>query len=490
MKKIFFLIIPYFVIAALFSINTYENSQPDCKDCNVILIVVDTLRADHLSCYGYYRNTSDSICAFAEESTLFSRAYAQSCNTLPSHMSLFTSLYPFSHGVESVFKDKLDENILTLPQILRIYNYSTLWFGALDNPALSFDSGLGRGFDDKIDNGNAYSGECNNTPAIEWLINHGDKKSFVFYHTDEVHVPYTPRTNIFDNRSLLNFSYRDFENREYSMIQEEAGKNITKFLFILNISNHSSIDRYFWILNRNLVYEKYDELAKQGFVPSLFNIYWNGINRSDTEMMSYAISLYDSEISETDECLNDFFAELKNNGFYNNSIIILTADHGEEFMEHGRIDHSQLYDEVVHVPLIIRIPNVKGNTVYSLAELVDIMPTVLSLLKIPAPFYAQGENALLRAQKKFTFSQFQNMKRLNSANWSLIVNNNKSELYDIVNDPLQTKDIAKEKPDTVKYMMSSLNKVLDYPRYGTGASNFTVNIDPNVRKNIIKTGYW
>jgi arylsulfatase A-like enzyme len=474
-----------------------------CNDCNIILIIVDTLRADHLPCYGYYRNTAPNICDFAKEGILFENAFAQSANTFPSHMSIFTSLYPSSHGVKNIFKDKLDEEILTLPQILKIYNYNTAWSGPLTDPALDFEAGFGRGFDEKFNSVFRKNGqnECNNSELFGWLEKQGKERNnfFLFYHTYKVHVPYMPKTNLFDNRSILNITRQEFLNKQLQILKERFYNNPDSFFSALNISDNDTKEKMmnetFWNLNNfGWFYPSSapNVLTQAGIDPPSFEVFWENINRSDSDELTYVTSLYDSEIVEADTCLNEFFDKLKEEDLYNKSIIIVTADHGEEFMEHGSIDHSQLYDEVVHVPLIIKTPGTEGSIVEGLAKSIDIMPTILSLLEIPFPFYVQGKNLLNNDFKDLVYAEFADKKLLRSERWSFIMHDDGTmELYDLIKDSKQTKNLAQEKTKVTEEMKTNLqNWSSTLPKYYKKSYDFDTSISNETRENIIKTGYW
>ena len=160
-----------------------------CKDCNVILISLDSLRAKSLPCYGYEKNTSPNLCEFAKKSFLFKRVYTPSSKTLDSHFSIFTGLYPKSHGVNVPFTSVLDKKIRTLPQIVESNGYATLFSGPLIDPHLPLDRGFERGFRYK---------EYGDEPRF-WFDNmkkYGllGRKFFAFLHTYDVHEPYIPNT--------------------------------------------------------------------------------------------------------------------------------------------------------------------------------------------------------------------------------------------------------------------------------------------------------
>lgn len=322
------------------------NITAACPDCNIVFISLDGLGADHLPCYGYNRDTAPFVCSFAKEGMLFENAFSQVPNTLPSHMSILTSLYPSSHGVREIFKDKLDEGILTLPQILKFYNYTTVWFGSLDCPFLVPEAGYGRGFDERFRSVFTEE-ECDNSEIFAWLEKQkiAGNKFFLFYHTFQLHAPYTPPVPLFgqspDHR--LNFTQQKIFQEQIVAIKEQFDKNPEHVFSILNITDEATkkkmSDSDFWELSMQGNYPftmKQYLLAVQGDIqPSEFDLFWQNINKSDASEMAYALSLYDSEIVYADACLNRFFDKLKEEGFYDKTIIIVASDHGEEFLEHG-----------------------------------------------------------------------------------------------------------------------------------------------------------
>lgn len=502
-----YLLIILIVSGLVFVFLSYKGPKgltvPRCDNCNVILISMDTLRADHLPCYGYYRNTAPNICELAKEGILFKNAFAQSANTFPSHMSIFTSLYPSSHGVKNRFKDKLDEEILTLPQILKLYNYNTAWSGPLNDPGLDFESGFGRGFDEKFESvfRKRILNECNNSELFEWLEKQEKERNnfFLFYHTYKIHVPYIPKTNLFDNMSILSIPLQDYSNNLLQILKEKFYNNPDSFFSALNISDNDTKEKMmnedFWSLsNLRLFYNPSSPniLAQAGIDPPSFEVFWKNINRSDSDELTYVISLYDSEIVEADACLNEFFDKLKKEGIYNKTVIIITSDHGEEFMEHGSIDHSQLYDETLHVPLILKIPDLSGFKVDGLVESIDITPTILSLLGIPLPFYVQGKNLLNNDFKDRVYAEFADKKLLMSERWSFIMyDNDMIELYDLIKDPKQTRNLTQEKTEVAENMKTELKNWLStLPKYYKTEYDFDVGVSNETRENIIKTGYW
>ena len=171
-----------------------------CKDCNVILILLDTLRAKSLPCYGYNKNTSPNLCNLAGKSFLFTRTYSQSSYTMDSHFSIMTSLYPISHKMTVPFESVLSDKILTLTQVLRDRDYFTLFFGTTNNHVLPLDKGLGKGLIHSIQ---AQIPQEWVDSSADYL--NKDKKFFATMYTDFLHAPYTPKKeNISPRQGIIN----------------------------------------------------------------------------------------------------------------------------------------------------------------------------------------------------------------------------------------------------------------------------------------------
>jgi arylsulfatase A-like enzyme len=305
------------------------------KPRGVILISVDTLRADHLQTYGYRRPTSPNLDSLAADGVVFSRTYASSPWTLPSHVSLLTSLFNINHGVHRP-TDRMDDSLVTLTEVLRQNGFST---SAITGGTLvSYLYGFSRGFDTYKEGDGAMdynnSAELVARSAAEWLENNKDNDFFLFLHTYQVHTPY-------DAPSPYGAMFLDPDavwKRAHTTELFAGKKSIFKEL-------------------------------------------------PDAERRNM-IGLYDAEIRYTDEALlKPLVEKLKALGLYDDTMIIFTSDHGEEFFEHGSWDHGiQLYDESIRVPLVIKFPGSRfqGKRVESVVRGVDVMPTVLEEMEIEA----------------------------------------------------------------------------------------------------------
>ncbi len=173
--------------------NTQASPRP-FENYNIVLIFIDTLRADHLSCYGYFRKTSPNIDQLAKKSVVFEQNFSTVSFTNASFMSIITSLYPKSHGVLYIYKDKLSPRVKTLAEILQMYGYKTAWFGPLNDPHLDPKVGFGRGFDDVFDTFPGFPKQLDKlrTNLCDWLQRNKDRKFFLNFHTYKVHAPYLP----------------------------------------------------------------------------------------------------------------------------------------------------------------------------------------------------------------------------------------------------------------------------------------------------------
>lgn len=330
MARIKFFLFVFLVLFALLIASRSRSRDHVCVDCNVVLISLDTLRADHLGSYGYPRNTSPHLDDLAKKGILFEKAISQSSWTMPSHASLFTSFYPSDLNlVYFPYPGRISENTTVLTELLKEEGYATACFhgGSFLDEGFGFD----QGFDVYKSNGQRM--EQNTKDIYAWLSENHDKKFFLFLHNFNVHTPYTapePYRSYFTNNSI--------------------STDINSFM--------GDIKRLY---------------RQSGSLPYE--------NNSDLE---YVVSQYDGEIAHLDHLIGQLLEELITRGLLNKTIIIVTSDHGEEFLEHGDFGHVRsLYDELVHVPLILWAPTLpEGRVVSHQVRLIDVMPTVLDLLGI------------------------------------------------------------------------------------------------------------
>lgn len=303
---------------------------------NILLISIDSLRSDHLGSYGYGRDTSPNLDALARGGARFETALAPSPWTLPSHVTLLTGRHPAAHGVNNPDR-KLAESIPTLAEELHAAGYATAAF--VSGPYLRTAYAYDRGFDlydqslAAVSPGKSRTGISSPQlidNLLRWIGQEkgeaAEKPFFAFLHLWDVHYDFAPPP-----------PWDSHFDPDYTGTRDGAGI--------------------------------------EGLAPDL-----------PARDLEHIVALYDGEIRFTDEELGRLFSALKARGLFENTIIIVTADHGEEFFEHGRIGHAiTLFDESLRVPLIVHHPRSidPGMVLDGQVRLMDVAPTVLGLAGLP-----------------------------------------------------------------------------------------------------------
>jgi arylsulfatase A-like enzyme len=314
----------------------------------VILIWADMLRWDHLNVYGYPRETAPVLKRMAAEGALFHDCLSQGPWTLPSTVSLHTSLYPTTHGVTNMYDHSLPASATTLAEVFRDAGYATLSFASMHYAGGAYN--LDQGFEELHEYNSAIARSSGNTAReyvsqlLGWLEAHREVPFFVFLHTYEPKgKAYPPYDTLWAEPSA----------------QEKLGK----------------------------YYEKVGS-------PTLKKLEEAGIDPDD--FITLFKDLYDGKIRIVDTEIGRLFERLKELGLDDKTLVIFMSDHGEEIFDHGRKGHRGSYSEVTHVPLIIRWPGVvpEGAEVYETVRTIDLMPTILELCHLPVPEAVQGQSLL------------------------------------------------------------------------------------------------
>jgi arylsulfatase A-like enzyme len=319
--------------------------QAPSKPVSIIWIVVDTLRADHLEWYGYMRATAPELRLLVERGVTFDRAYTSQPETTPAIASMLTSLYPYRHGVRRLYY-RLNKRNVTAAQLLRSAGYATGAFVSSFVMVRNF-SNFTPGFDvyddfveERESNRDNYERQAAGTlaRAAAWIARHRSAPFFCFIHLIDPHGPYSPPGE---------FAHR-FQSRPAPPIAE-------------------------------------------ALIPAYQQI--PGV----TDPNRYR-DLYDGEIAYASHELGRFFAGLEASGVFAPSLIVFTADHGEEMGEHGRwFDHGQdLFEQNVHIPLIVKPPAglraARGSRLRQPVSVVDLLPTVLEAAGLARPDFFQGRS--------------------------------------------------------------------------------------------------
>ena len=401
---------------------------------NIVFIGVDTLRADHLSCYGYRHPTSPSIDALAAEGALGERLFCPAIPTHPSFTTLYTGQHPITHGIVSHGgKAQLSRETPVLPEVLMQAGYTTC---AVDN-LWRARSWFGRGYEFYIDpsvrRGLLIDVSCEeiNSRAIPWLRSHTDEPFFLFLHYWDPHYPLHPPA-----------AYRDLFYRGNPF----------------DPGNHSLEE---WWQHPLGAMAKDTWLRRpQGLV-------------TDAD---YVVAMYDQEIRYLDDSLAALLGTLDELKLAEDTLVMLVADHGTSLTEQGIFfEHHGLYDCTIHVPLIWRWPGrlPRGTRVPSLLHMNDVAPTLLEAVGLGIPEEMEGVSAwrlLTGEQPEGGHSQVVSLECTWQAKWSLrndrykfIVSRDAGlrggpprELYDLRADPGEVRNVAEARPDIAGAMEEEL----------------------------------
>jgi arylsulfatase A-like enzyme len=363
------------VIAAAFIVSVVVR-HPAVRP-NVVLVSIDTLRADHLHSYGYGKVTSPFIDSLTEKGVAFRDTISQANWTLPSHASLFTSLYPAVHGAQSV-TDALSPSLVTMAEILRRNGYRTAAF--VDGGVMASEFGFDQGFDLYDD---SFRGEAKDRAVLEWLAENGDEPFFLFYHTYEVHFPY--RHHPFPREYNADRGLRDralkIRGGGPPLTDEEYERLLMAFL---------TNQRFYELMGLRNMKRIKDEIYR------FARRRWPKMP-SCKEHLNYLIEAYDSGITYFDNELKDLWEQMEEMGLADKTLLIVTSDHGDCFLEHNMVGHPEmLYDEMVRVPLVMVYPpferyrGMRDEQVMS----IDILPTLLDILAVDRPAHLQGRSFL------------------------------------------------------------------------------------------------
>ena len=392
-------------------------------DFNVVLVSLDAVAAKHVGAYGYPKDTTPTLDALAADSFVFERCVAAGPWTVPSTMSIFTGLWPSVHqvlnkytvaGPATMVNPRLNPAIPTIPDQLGRNGYRLVAFtgDAGANGRFGYD----RGFEVYLDDVK-FGGLDHSVPAAqEWLRENAGSKFFMFLHGYDAHGQYDPAEG-----------YRNvFVDEKYKGAMK-GGKEEQGELRELGLANK--------------------------FKPGSQGEAVLDLHPSDFE---FHAALYDEKIQDADARLAGFLATLDELGLAEKTLVVVTADHGEEFGEHGYLDHGPtLYDELIHVPLVVKIPGYQGARITEQMRNVDILPTVADLLGQDLPFMTHGTSVLplmrgeeqkLTAFAETDYRLFTHKRAVIDADgrykFILTLENGRKELYDLVEDPDEKQNLV------------------------------------------------
>lgn len=348
---------------------------------NVILVGMDTLRADHLGVYGYDRPTSPSLDRFAGSAVVFEQAYSQANETLFSFASLFSSRLPSEIAPITYDDFGLPPTLETFPTILGVYGYRSGAFTCGGNLHHAF--GFDRGYEVYVDTYNFGSFRHTVPPALAWVDSlPPDQPFYLFVHGYDAHAPY-------DKPFFFNHLFGADPGGLYDTVAGSA-------LETEKIWN----DRYYPKVSPQGM-KRRNERGVRLLGAEVFSLLSlqdpaEGIPFPASEQ-AHVRDHYDGSVAYADLQVGLLLQGLQDRGLLDRSLVILVGDHGEDLFEHGHVNHRiSLHDASTHVPMMIRFPRGEygGQRVSDLVENVDLLPTVLEWLGFQVPAYAQGRSLL------------------------------------------------------------------------------------------------
>jgi uncharacterized sulfatase len=525
--------------------------MPQKSSPNIVLIVLDTHRLDRLNTYGYHRNTSPNIEAFARQATVFENGVSTAQWTIPSHASMFTGEYPATHQTLQAHHT-LDSRFITLTQLLKMKGYKTTGF--CNNPLVGvLDNGLKRGFDTFYN----YSGVVPSVPRSsshipeplnriwEWYTQQLRKLSYpiqnAFAHSDllfrlSLHPKIVPLwTTLANFKGNTVNSLRDAR----TFLADAYRANSTKphFTFINLMETHFPYSPPETFIDRFAPYFKEEREARdfiRRYNAEIFR--WLAPAEKPFKEIEAAIlnDMYDAEVSYQDHLLGDLLEFLTQKEVADNTLTIIVGDHGEGLGEHNSIGHAFVaYQELIHVPLIIKFPDQAAveqrpteavstrrifHTILDLANIqifeTQHRPTIdvksLNLLRTVQGKDPEQELVFTEAYAPNTFlsmmerhvphliepfhcrcnrrAVFQGQKKL------VRIDGVQDELFDLAADPLELHDLSDHQPDLAAKLSGKLDAFMSQAlarRPDTWQANRTLNLeeDENLLKQLRALGY-
>jgi arylsulfatase A-like enzyme len=428
---------------------------------NLLLVVLDTLRADRLGAYGSTRALTPFLDELAARGVVFERAYATSSWTSPSIASLFTSRHPIQHGIVG-FESVLGQGEATLAESLRAQGFSSGGFSA--NFRIAENLGYGQGFDvwraylastDERDHGPKVPARFVREQALDWLAGVWHRESprpvFLYLHFMEPHSPYDPPDPVRER--------------------------------LVPRASRAEIDA----ANAVLLDFRFDDLSDQ--------------------QVALLAALYDAEVAALDAELRTLFAALDANGFLEHSIVVVVADHGEEFREHGKLLHGiTLFEPGVRVPWLLIAPGLAaGRRLSQPVSLLDVAPTLLDLLGAPVQARFEGHSLLplLRGSEaasgsgdilldlapKFDAEEVRTHSRglVRGARKLLVDPQGPPRVFDLARDPGEL--AASGSANEVRELLAALERARDDLGSRAGAPVPAASLDAGTRENLRALGY-
>jgi arylsulfatase len=405
---------------------------------NVVLFVIDTLRADHLGCYGYFRDTSPTIDRLAAEGVLFSNSHATAVATGPGFTSIITGLSPIHHkfyltpfNIPNAIN--FDDDILTLAEM--IWDHGGYTTAAFDN-LINFRSHMKqfvRGYEYYVNvtrtsrwiHHHVVGGEVNKR-LIPWIHSHKNEQFFLFVHYWDPHTPYN---------------------------QPPGYRKVFKYNSISDLQTRKVPSGYDYVQGWGTCEEIMKSVSERGI-------------RGWPSTEEYPIDLYDGEIRYTDDLIKEILATLDRDGILEDTAIILTADHGEQLGQHGHYGHPGLHEPNIFIPIIFWHPRSlpQGTVIEGYVQQSDIVPTVLDIIGTTPTSELDGESLLpviegRQETREEIFVETSQQRAILRGDWKLIRDAWGSVgLYNLHSDPMEVTNLADKETGKRKELEDALDE--------------------------------
>lgn len=438
--------------------HAHTERRPD-----VVMIAIDTLRSDHLHCFGNDWIRTPHLDALARDGVRFTRCYATAPWTLPSFASIFTGLTPSHHGAVGGTREVLDDRFTTLAEHLGRAGYRTYGFASVKWLTRPFGTAQGFNFELPL----ASPPDLEGGPLVTALARATfdlprDKPLFTFLHYFDAHAPYAPPP--------------PFTRMYYEGDERAPGAPVLDFLRSpANAAPNRAGGLYDWL--------------------------------AGVTDLRFPAREYAAGVSYTDDHVGRIVAELKRRQRYDDTLIIVVADHGEHLGEHGLwFTHALPYQETLHVPLLVKLPlgRAAGRLIDTPVSTLDILPTLLDWLDLPAAEgdgrslrnlvegRDRGDASLLVAEQGSESDDFS--KSLIDWPWKLIYFRSPAgeryELYDLSRDPEERHDLAAQRPADLARLSARLWTLFAEQRpLGFGAASGPADLDAPAQRQLRSLGY-
>ena len=481
------------LVAASVVAATWMRRPPEP---DVVIVVLDTLRPDHLGCYGYERDTSPNLDAFAAQSVVFTDCESASPWTAPAMISLVTSLHPEVHGVlRFPNPGRLNERVRTLPELLKARGYATAMFTeggyakaefGLDQGVDVFPSNEGDADSHMSNMEHASRIEHNVDRALEWWSEQSGPR-FMLFHTYEVHAPLRAPDEYVQ---LFHPGWvAEEQDRRLAEVFERyaAGGELTREDVMLALDHLHHCNPEF-PEGFHLRASELDAFPEE-----------SGLNE---ETLAFVRDHYDAEIRYTDAQVRRLLEVVDEN-----TVVVVVSDHGEAIGEHGKIGHGTTFHrEQIGVALIVRAPGFEPRRVSQLVRSIDVMPTVLELTHARPPDLAlQGESLVPllageRGGERWSFSHALSLDGYEQQRHSardghlraVLDDEGAVRLYDLLADPAETVDLSPERAQAAERIAAEIRAQRERDRALAELVSGEVEafeLDEELRKQLEELGY-